>query len=213
MRWRLSTPGSAEYILPVTLSTSVTPISPYKRHRSLMMYFIERVWDALGAVDRVNSEMHWEAVIERVWRCTWRPWSCKPAGCDRVSLEIHMEAVIERVWRYTGRPRLCELAHRNRASLEIHLEAAIERVWTCTGGLWSSEIGGVRGGGRLGGSRDGSWDPIHWLTCNCGNVESWLQHPPRDEKLAGHRRLSILGWCCTWCMLYSVLTHDYGMER
>jgi len=23
--------------------------------------------------DRVNSEMHSEAVIERVWRCTWRP--------------------------------------------------------------------------------------------------------------------------------------------
>jgi hypothetical protein len=19
--------------------------------------------------------------------------------------------------------------------------------------------------------------------------------------------------CCTWCMLYSVLTHDYGIER
>ena len=36
---------SAEYILPVTLATSVTPL-------------IERVWDALGDGDWVNSEMH-----------------------------------------------------------------------------------------------------------------------------------------------------------
>jgi len=35
--------GSAEYILPVTLSTSVTPVSPYNRRRSLKMYLIERV--------------------------------------------------------------------------------------------------------------------------------------------------------------------------
>jgi len=28
--------------------------------------------DALGDRDWVNSEMHWEAVIERVWRCTCR---------------------------------------------------------------------------------------------------------------------------------------------
>jgi hypothetical protein len=25
--------------------------------------------------DRVNSEIHLEAVIEQVWRCTWRPRS------------------------------------------------------------------------------------------------------------------------------------------
>jgi len=76
------------------------------------------------------------------------------------------------------------------------------------------EMGGVLGGGPFGGRRDGSWDSIHWLTCNCRNVESWVQqHPPRDEKLAGSVRLSILGWCCTWCMLYSVLTHDHCMER
>jgi len=137
---------------------------------------------ALGDWDRVNSEMHLEAVIEWVWWCTWRPCSCKLGG-------------------------------RNRACSEIHLQAVIERVWRCTCRLWSSEIGGVIGGGRFGGRRDGSWDSIHWLTCTCGNVESWVQHPLRDEKLAGSGRLSILGWCCAWCMLYPVLTHDYGMER
>jgi len=29
MRWWLSSPGSAKYILPITLSTSVSPVSPY----------------------------------------------------------------------------------------------------------------------------------------------------------------------------------------
>jgi len=81
---------SAEYILPVTLSTSVTPL-------------IERVWDALGDGDWVNSEMHLEAVIERVWRCTWRLRSSELrdalAGRDRVSLEMHLEAMIVRTCR------------------------------------------------------------------------------------------------------------------
>jgi len=26
-------------------------------------------------------------------------------------------------------------------------------------------------------------------------------------------RKTILGGCCTWCMLYSVSTHDHVMER
>ena len=38
----------------------------------------------------MNSEMHLEAVIERIWRCTF-------------------EAVIKRVWRCTWRPRSSEL--------------------------------------------------------------------------------------------------------
>jgi len=44
----------------------------------------------------VNSEMHLDAVMEPVWRCT-----CE--GHDRVNLEMHSEAVIERVWRCTCR--------------------------------------------------------------------------------------------------------------
>jgi len=30
--------------------------------------------DAIGDRDSVNSGMHWQAVIEWVWRCTLRPW-------------------------------------------------------------------------------------------------------------------------------------------
>jgi len=47
----------------------------------------------------VNSEMHWEAVIERVWRCTWRPRLSELTdalgGRDRASLDMHLEAEIE----------------------------------------------------------------------------------------------------------------------
>jgi len=186
MRSCLSTPGSAEYILSVTLSTSVTPVSLRNRRRSLKMYMIDRVWDALGDGDRMNSEMHLEAAVKSTQWCTLRPWS---SHCGDA------------------------LGGRDRSSLEMHSEALTERVSRCTSRLWSRENGGVLWGGRFGGRRDGSWDSIHLLTCNCGNVESWLQHPPRDEKLARSGRLSIVGWCCTWCMLYSVLTHDYGMER
>jgi len=56
----------------------------------------------------VNSEMHLEAVIERVWRCTWRPRLSELrdslGGRDRVSLEMQFEVVIKRVWRCTFRP-------------------------------------------------------------------------------------------------------------
>jgi len=95
-------------ILPVTLSTSDTPVSPYNRRRSLKRYSTEPVWDALRDVDRVNSEMHLEAVIERVWRCTWRPCLCKLGGRNWASSEIHLEAVNERVWSdATWRPWSC----------------------------------------------------------------------------------------------------------
>jgi len=70
----------------------------------------------------VNSEMHWEAVIERVWRCTWRPRLSELrdalGGRDRASLEMHFEAVIERGWRCNWRPRLSELRDALRAVIE-----------------------------------------------------------------------------------------------
>jgi len=46
--------------------------------------------------------MHLEAVIERVWRCTWRPRSSELraalGGRDRASLEMHLQAMMERDW-------------------------------------------------------------------------------------------------------------------
>jgi len=47
----------------------------------------------------VNLEMHLEAVIERVRRCTWRPGSSEPRdalrGRDQASLKMHLEIEIE----------------------------------------------------------------------------------------------------------------------
>jgi len=46
----------------------------------------------------VNSEMHLDAVIEQVWRCTGRLRSIKLrdalGGRDRASLEMNLEATI-----------------------------------------------------------------------------------------------------------------------
>jgi len=53
----------------------------------------------------VSLEMQLEAVIERLWRSTWRPQSneCGDAlgGRDRGSLEMDLEAMIERAWTTT----------------------------------------------------------------------------------------------------------------
>jgi len=47
----------------------------------------------VGGPDGVNSEMHFEAVIERVWRCTSRPRSSELrdalGGRDQSSVEMH----------------------------------------------------------------------------------------------------------------------------
>jgi len=47
----------------------------------------------------VNLEMHFEAVMERVWGCNWRPRSSELraalGGHDRAGLEMHLEAKIE----------------------------------------------------------------------------------------------------------------------
>jgi len=94
MRCCLSTPRSPEYILRVAHSTSVTHVSPYTHRRSLTIYL--------------------EAVIERVWRSTWRPrWS-----------ELRDA-----------------LGGRDRARLNMHLEAEIEWTQRCTLRLWPSEFG------------------------------------------------------------------------
>jgi len=143
--------------------------------------------DLLGGCDRASLEMHLEAVSVWTYRLESSVFGDTLGGRDGVNLQMHSEIVIERVWRYTWRPWPSEFGGHHRASLEIHLEAVIERVWRCTWRPGSSEIGGVLGGGKSGGGssggrRDGSWDSIHWLTRNCGNVENWVQHGlPRDD--------------------------------
>jgi hypothetical protein len=56
----------------------------------------------------VNSEMHCEAVIERVWRSNCRPRLSELRGTlqgrDRASLEMHLEAEIKCTESCTWRP-------------------------------------------------------------------------------------------------------------
>jgi len=47
----------------------------------------------------VNSEMHIEAMIKRVWRYNWRPrlreLRDRLGACDRAGLEMHLETEAE----------------------------------------------------------------------------------------------------------------------
>jgi len=133
----------------------------------------QQLRDTLRGRDPASLEMHFEAEIKWTESCTWRPWSIEfgdaLGGRDGVHSEMHLNAMIDRGWRCTWGLRSSELraalGGRDRSSLEMHLEdeiectemhweAAIQRVWRCTCcRLWSSEIGGVLGGGRSGGGR------------------------------------------------------------
>jgi len=97
--------------------------------------------DALAGRDGMNSEMHWEAVIERVGDAL--------GDRDWVNSQMQLEAVIERVWRCDWRLRLSELRDalggRDRASLEMHLEAEVEWTQRCTLKPWTSEFGDAVG--------------------------------------------------------------------
>jgi len=83
--------------------------------------------------------MHWEAVIERVWRCTWRPRSSALRGalCSRewASLEMQLETEIEWTQRCTWKLWSSEfgdaLGGRGTQSLEMHFEAVMKGVWRC----------------------------------------------------------------------------------
>jgi len=221
MRCCLSTPGSPEDILRVAHSTSITHVSPYTHRRSLTIYLeamIELVWrctprprsselrDALGGRDPVNWEMHSEAVIEQVWRCTWRPISSELraalGGRDRASLEMHLEAKIEWTESCTWRPWSIKfgdaLGGRDQASWELHLEAVIDPVWRCT---WRPRSSALRCAGRPWSSEFGC--------ALAGYDRARLEEYLEAVNLEG----GAMATCCTWCMLYSVLTYDYGMER
>ena len=91
-----------------------------------------------------------EAVIERVWRYTWRLWLCELAGRNRASLQMHLEAVIYWVWGCPGTPWSSEFGHalggRDGVNPEMHLEAMIEWVWSCTWRTWSSKFAHAPGG-------------------------------------------------------------------
>jgi len=193
---------------------------------------------ALEDDNRVNSEIHSEAVIEWVWRCTWRPKSSELrdalGGRDRASSEMHVEA---RVSTKIYPPRPCSsefgdpLERWDRASLEMHLPAIIEWDWRGTFGggwfgcnqwearrvqrlywsvSWLKTVGMWRG--------DFTFD-VHienWLVVvdpSGGTPDAWATSRGLLVILRMKERLTNLGVCCTRCMLHSVLTLARGMER
>jgi len=87
-----------------------------------------RFGDAVGCGYRVNSEIHFEAIIRQVWRYTWRPQFCQPAGRDWANLELHLEAIIIQTWRVWSSMFRDTLGSHSCANLE----ATTERVWWCT---------------------------------------------------------------------------------
>jgi len=138
MRWCLSTPGSAEYIFPVTLSTSVAPESPYNRDHSSQIYLeaaincvrrctkrlrLNELRDTLADQDKARFEMHLGTKGSSELRDA-------VGGHDRGSLEMHLEAEIKWTQRCTWKPWLSEfrdaLGGCDRVSLEMHLAAVIE---------------------------------------------------------------------------------------
>jgi hypothetical protein len=123
-------------------------------------------------------------------------------------MEMHRAAIVQRSWDLLGDVD------------PLSLEAVIKRVWRCGWRPWSSEIGEVLGGGQLLGGcsgvrRDGSWESIHWLTCNCCNKENWIQHSlpwnqsedwsrTADFGIIQYAVNAVLGLGCILCMLYLV---------
>jgi len=90
--------------------------------------------------------MHLEAVIERIWRYTWRPRSSELRDALRNHDRARLQMDLWRPWLSkfgdtlgghdrasleicTWRPWSCKLAGRDQVSLVIHIEAVIEWVW------------------------------------------------------------------------------------
>ena len=95
----------------------------------------------------MNSEMQLEALIERIWRCTWRPRLSEHGdglgGHNRASLESthrpgssKLREALEgdnRVsWRCTCRPLSSEFGDALGDYNRVNLVAMMEQVWRCT---------------------------------------------------------------------------------
>jgi len=136
--------------------------------------------------NQVRSEIHSEAMIERVWRCNWRSRSSDIRDAlgshDWPSLEIHLEAEVEWTQRYTLRPWSREfgnalVAGYDRAWLEEYLEMVNLRVVDL-------EV--------VDGRRALCWDSIHRLV----NSTPW----ECDEMILPLKLLWRTGWWPSNCV-------------
>jgi len=200
---------------------------------AMLMQTVRVYTSEFGDIVVSHDHANMVAVIQRVWQCTWRPWSCKLWAHHGVSWEIPWEAMIGRVGDALG--------YYDSEKLEIHLETETMQTERCTFRQQLSEIealveGDWSQGGRSRRWLDGRWEYIQWLTRNHGHVESCVQHSlSRDERSQmrnenwemrnerwGIRHWLRVGECQSWdravlglcrirCMLWLVETQNYCM--
>jgi len=96
--------------------------------------------------NRVNLEMHSEALIQRLWRCTLRHWfsdSGDALGCANWEyLGIYMDTVTKWTKRYPPRLYSSEFGDALGSHCRVNLEAVIEQVWRYTWRPWSNRFRG-----------------------------------------------------------------------
>jgi len=85
----------------VLMPCEVQRIIDYGMSTFLLQHFTmpwSELRGALWGCDQVILEIHLEAVMEWIWKYTWRPQSCELGDtlrrCDQASLKMHLEATI-----------------------------------------------------------------------------------------------------------------------
>jgi len=123
--------------------------------------------------------MDLEAGIKRARRSPLTLWSCKLGGWNCTHPRIHFAGVSDQVGGGNWRPSSSRIAAAHGWCPSGHGSSGGRSIW--------------------------SWIFIYLLTCNCGNVENWVQRWSM-ERLAGSGRQSISGWCSLQCTQYLVYT-------
>jgi len=141
-----------------------------------------------------------EAIIEWVWRFTWRTWwrQLRDAlgGIDQESVELLFEDIIERDWtRSHGRSMggWPGNGDQNYWLVNLQLWGYNEVTIPCSSHREQAT------GGWPGGRNAGSWSYTRGSPCNCAN--EWM-----TGNLGWMLYLvyTLRGVCCTWYKLYLV---------
>jgi len=91
--------------------------------------------------DRASLEIHLQALIEWISRCSPTWWSCVIGDLLGSNACANLEAVIDRIWRYTRRPWSSEFGDALGEHDHANLKAVTERVWIWTCRPWLCELG------------------------------------------------------------------------
>jgi len=148
-----------------------------------------RLWSCeLGGHNRARFGIPSEAVIERVWRCTWRPWS-------REFGDMHLEAMRVRTWRLWSSEIGGVLGGGQSGGRRHGIWDSIHWLTRNCGNVENWVQHGLPSDEKL--AESGRQSILGWCSTPC--MQYWVY--------------AVQGVCCTRCMLYSVLTLDHGMER